>query len=53
MPLVFYRDPQGTILKSEAINNPAAPLVALFSSRGPNLILPDIIKVYDFLVTYI
>ncbi|XP_021833688.1 subtilisin-like protease SBT4.3 [Prunus avium] len=38
------RDPQGTILKSEAINNPAAPLVALFSSRGPNLILPDIIK---------
>ncbi|KAL6275761.1 hypothetical protein ACE6H2_019362 [Prunus campanulata] len=38
------RDPQGTILKSEHIKDPAAPHVAFFSSRGPNLILPEIIK---------
>ena len=40
------------ILKSEVIKNPAAPLVASFSARGPNLILPNIIKVYVYDVTY-
>lgn len=43
--LLFYRDPRVNILKSEVIKNPAAPAVASFSARGPNLILPDIIKV--------
>ncbi|KAL6204524.1 hypothetical protein ACLB2K_021791 [Fragaria x ananassa] len=38
------RDPRVNILKSEVIKNPAAPAVASFSARGPNLILPDIIK---------
>ncbi|KAM5583482.1 subtilisin-like protease SBT4.3 [Rosa sericea] len=38
------RDPRATILRSEVINDPAAPIVASFSSRGPNPITPDIIK---------
>ncbi|KAL6275763.1 hypothetical protein ACE6H2_019364 [Prunus campanulata] len=38
------RDPQANIFKSEVIKDPAAPTVAYFSSRGPNIILPDIIK---------
>ncbi|TQE00862.1 hypothetical protein C1H46_013402 [Malus baccata] len=37
-------DPRGTILKSEHIIDSAAPCVATFSSRGPNKLLPDIIK---------
>ncbi|XP_021832758.1 subtilisin-like protease SBT4.10 [Prunus avium] len=35
---------KANILKSEAIKDPAAPIVVSFSSRGPNLILPEIIK---------
>nr|DAD41066.1 TPA_asm: hypothetical protein HUJ06_015389 [Nelumbo nucifera] len=38
------RDPQANILRSEAIHDSSAPLVVSFSSRGPNLITPDIIK---------
>ncbi|KAM1263429.1 hypothetical protein ACFX2G_029047 [Malus domestica] len=36
--------PRANILKSEAIKDLAAPIVASFSSRGPNFILPEIIK---------
>ncbi|XP_070681181.1 subtilisin-like protease SBT4.4 [Malus domestica] len=36
--------PVGNILKSEVIKDLAAPTVASFSSRGPNNILPEIIK---------
>lgn len=42
---MFYRDPQANIFKSEVIKDPDAHTVAYFSSRGPNIILPDIIKV--------
>ncbi|CAL2237523.1 unnamed protein product [Prunus armeniaca] len=35
---------KANILKSEAIKDPAAPIVVSFSSRGPNSILPEIIK---------
>lgn len=38
------RDPQANILKSEVIKDLVAPIVASLSARGPNLILPDIIK---------
>ncbi|XP_050236348.1 subtilisin-like protease SBT4.9 [Mercurialis annua] len=36
--------PTGNILKSEAINDSWAPAVAMFSSRGPNIITVDILK---------
>ncbi|XP_062083349.1 subtilisin-like protease SBT4.4 [Humulus lupulus] len=38
------KDPQATILKSEDVKDSRAPRVASFSSRGPNLITPDIVK---------
>ncbi|BFG34048.1 hypothetical protein CerSpe_203220 [Prunus speciosa] len=38
------RDPQANILKSEVIKDLVAPIVASLSARGPNLILPNIIK---------
>ncbi|KAF4378598.1 hypothetical protein G4B88_023138 [Cannabis sativa] len=38
------KNPQATILKSEALKDSTAPLVASFSSRGPNLVVPDIMK---------
>ncbi|GJZ10346.1 subtilisin-like protease SBT4.3 [Tanacetum coccineum] len=37
-------EPRVQILKSEAIHNPGAPFVALFSSRGPSIFMPDIVK---------
>ena len=43
------RNPQAEILKSEAIKNSAAPVVAEFSSRGPNSLVPEILKVYMML----
>ncbi|CAL0328132.1 unnamed protein product [Lupinus luteus] len=36
--------PKAEILKSETINDPNAPMVADFSSRGPNTIVPEIMK---------
>ncbi|PQQ19646.1 subtilisin-like protease SBT4.5 [Prunus yedoensis var. nudiflora] len=36
--------PRANILKSEAIKDDGAPVVASFSSRGPNQIVPEIIK---------
>ncbi|KAI3467393.1 hypothetical protein Pfo_024056 [Paulownia fortunei] len=36
--------PKLGILKSESVRNLDAPRVARFSSRGPNIILPDILK---------
>ncbi|KAF8397396.1 hypothetical protein HHK36_016309 [Tetracentron sinense] len=38
------KNPQANILKSEAIKDLAAPVVASFSSRGPNTIAPEILK---------
>ncbi|RZC47701.1 hypothetical protein C5167_040643 [Papaver somniferum] len=38
------RNPVATILKAERIKDSEAPVVALFSSRGPNSFTPDIIK---------
>ncbi|KAK1591937.1 hypothetical protein Q3G72_016302 [Acer saccharum] len=40
------KNPQAEILKSEAIKDSDAPVVAKFSSRGPNSILSGILKVY-------
>ncbi|KAJ4849462.1 hypothetical protein Tsubulata_045453 [Turnera subulata] len=36
--------PRGEILKSEGIKDSSAPIVASFSSRGPNMISQDILK---------
>ncbi|KAL8554097.1 hypothetical protein ACS0TY_002354 [Phlomoides rotata] len=38
------KDPKISILTSETIKNLNAPKVASFSSRGPNVIIPDILK---------
>ncbi|KAK6271906.1 hypothetical protein POUND7_008989 [Theobroma cacao] len=38
------KQPKAEILKSETIKDSAAPMVAPFSSRGPNFIVPDILK---------
>lgn len=38
------KDPVATILKTESILDYQAPVVSSFSSRGPNSIVPDIIK---------
>jgi hypothetical protein len=43
--LLFCRNPQGSILKSEGIKDTHAPVAASFSSRGPNTIASDILKV--------
>ncbi|XP_026460996.1 subtilisin-like protease SBT4.6 [Papaver somniferum] len=40
----FNRNPIATILRTESIKDFEAPVVASFSSRGPNQISPDIIK---------
>ncbi|CAN6567137.1 unnamed protein product [Malus baccata var. baccata] len=37
-------NPRANIVKSEVIKDPTAPSVASFSSRGPNPILPEILK---------
>ncbi|KAJ4821759.1 hypothetical protein Tsubulata_041293 [Turnera subulata] len=39
------KSPQAKILRSEAVNDSTAPFVASFSSRGPNHIAPDILKI--------
>ncbi|XP_044482078.1 subtilisin-like protease SBT4.13 [Mangifera indica] len=38
------KNPQAEILKTESIKDSDAPVVAFFSSRGPNTILPEILK---------
>ncbi|KAG8663011.1 hypothetical protein MANES_01G167604v8 [Manihot esculenta] len=38
------KSPEASILKSEVITDSTAPVVASFSSRGPNAIAPDIMK---------
>ncbi|XP_050280574.1 subtilisin-like protease SBT4.13 [Quercus robur] len=38
------KNSQGSILKSEVIEHTTAPIVASFSSRGPNYIAADILK---------
>ncbi|KAM0009193.1 putative cucumisin [Helianthus debilis subsp. tardiflorus] len=47
------RDPRVQIFKSETVDNPDAPLVASFSSRGPSIFMYDIIKVSFLLSNYI
>ena len=41
----FLSSPQAAILKTEAIFNRTSPLIGSFSSRGPNTIAVDILKV--------
>lgn len=52
-----YRTPVAEILKTEAVKDFDAPVVVGFSSRGPNAIVPEILKVYIVLklsvVTYV
>ncbi|KAL4384682.1 hypothetical protein GQ457_15G028710 [Hibiscus cannabinus] len=38
------KQPVAELLKSETIKDTSAPVVAVFSSRGPNFIVPDILK---------
>ena len=56
---VILRSIQGTVLKTEAEFNQKAPKVASFSSRGPNPIAVDLLKVtytvlslFDFVYKY-
>ncbi|KAI3951470.1 hypothetical protein MKW92_016605 [Papaver armeniacum] len=44
LPRPVLINPVATILKTESIRDHRAPMVASFSSRGPNSIMPDIIK---------
>lgn len=44
----FYINPQGKLLQSEVLIDSTASRVDSFSSRGPNGITPDILKVYMF-----
>ncbi|KAK2996660.1 hypothetical protein RJ639_026381 [Escallonia herrerae] len=41
----FHRNPKASISKSKAIRDYDAPVVASFSSKGPIVIIPDILKV--------
>lgn len=43
---LFHRSPEATILRSVSRKDASAPVVAQFSSRGPNIILPEILKVH-------
>ncbi|KAH9606400.1 hypothetical protein KSS87_004622, partial [Heliosperma pusillum] len=38
------KSPEGYIFKSETVTSTNAPVVVSFSSRGPNMIAPDILK---------
>lgn len=42
---VFFSKPTATILKSEEVRDDLAPAVVSFSSRGPNPLTSDILKV--------
>ncbi|KAL6341120.1 hypothetical protein AAG906_032235 [Vitis piasezkii] len=41
---ISTKNPQANILKSESTKDSSAPVVASFSSRGPNTIIPEILK---------
>lgn len=43
----FFSNPTATIFFSDAWKDVMAPTVVSFSSRGPNPISPDILKVID------
>ncbi|CAH2069453.1 unnamed protein product [Thlaspi arvense] len=43
--------PEATVLKSEVIFNQTAPKVLSFSSRGPNIVVADILKINLFLLS--
>ncbi|EOA29691.1 hypothetical protein CARUB_v10016212mg [Capsella rubella] len=43
-PFVLLRNAKAAVLKSETIFNQTAPITASYSSRGPNTIVPDILK---------
>lgn len=45
MCVCFLSSPQATVLKTEAIYNQTSPVIASFSSRGPNTVAVDILKV--------
>ena len=47
------RNATATIFKSEEVNDGLIPFIALFSSRGPNPITPNILKVTLHVVWYI
>ncbi|XP_019099670.1 PREDICTED: subtilisin-like protease SBT4.5 [Camelina sativa] len=38
------KNPKATVMKSETIFNQTAPITASYSSRGPNTLIPDILK---------
>ncbi|KAI4326063.1 hypothetical protein MLD38_031415 [Melastoma candidum] len=42
--VTLSRAPKVNILKSETVDDPTAPLVASFSSSGPNFNFPDVMK---------
>lgn len=42
---MIIRNPVATILVTEVWKDPMAPYAASFSSRGPNPVTPDILKV--------
>ena len=44
----FLSSPQATVLRTEAIFNQTSPVIGSFSSRGPNTIAVDILKVYIY-----
>lgn len=46
------RNPVATVLVTEAIQDSTAPVAASFSSRGPHLISPDILKVKQRLLKW-
>lgn len=45
---MLVSNPVANIHKSEAVFDPKAPVVGSFSSRGPNTITADILKVIDY-----
>jgi len=41
----YYSNPTATIFKSNELKDSLAPYIVSFSSRGPNAITPNILKV--------
>lgn len=51
--VVFGRNPMGYLIPPSAkVNTKPAPSMAAFSSRGPNFISPEIIKVNKFYISF-